>query len=54
MKTTFRTFVALTGLAVAIGVSAQTNTTKIDQREANQQTRIQNGVVIDRTKKRRA
>ena len=54
MKTTVRTLVALTGLAVAFGVSAQTNTTKIDQREANQQTRIQNGVATGALSNREA
>ena len=54
MKTAFRTFVALTGLAVTIGVNAQTTTTKIDQRETNQQTRVQNGVATGALSNREA
>jgi len=54
MKTTLRTLTALTGLALAFGVSAQTNTPKIDQREANQQTRIQNGVAAGSLSNREA
>ncbi len=54
MNTTLRTLTAITGLAIAFGVSAQTNTPKIDQREANQQTRIQNGVATGTLSNREA
>ena len=46
MNITLRTLIAAAGVAVAFSASAQTATPNIDQRQANQQARIEQGKAI--------
>lgn len=54
MNTSLRTLVSVIGLALAFGAAAQTATPNIDQRQANQQARIEKGKATGTLSKREA
>lgn len=54
MNTTLRTALAAAALAAAFGANAQTATPNIDQRQANQQARIEQGKATGTLSKREA
>ena len=54
MNITLRTLIAAAGVAVAFSASAQTATPNIDQRQANQQARIEQGKATGTLSKREA
>lgn len=54
MTITLRTLLAAAGLAVAFSASAQTATPNIDQRQTNQQARIEQGKATGTLSKREA
>ena len=54
MNITLRTLIAAAGIAVTFGASAQTATPNIDQRQANQQARIEQGKATGTLSKREA
>ena len=54
MKTSLRTLVSVIGLTLAFGAVAQPATPAIDQRQANQQARIDNGKATGTLSKREA
>ena len=54
MKTPLRTLVSLVGLTLALGAAAQSATPTIDQRQVNQQARIDNGKATGTLSKREA
>ena len=54
MNITLRTLIAAAGIAVAFSASAQTATPNIDQRQANQQARIEQGKATGTLSKREA
>ena len=54
MNITLRTLIAAAGVAVTFSASAQTATPNIDQRQANQQARIEQGKATGTLSKREA
>ena len=54
MKTNLRILVSVVGLSLALGAAAQPATPNIDQRQANQQARIDNGKATGTLSKREA
>ena len=54
MNTSLRALVSAIGLTLAFGAAAQPATPTIDQRQANQQTRIDNGKAAGTLSKREA
>ena len=54
MNTSLRALVSIIGVTLAFGAAAQTATPTIDQRQANQQARIDNGKATDALSKREA
>lgn len=54
MNTSLRTLVSIIGVTLAFGAAAQTATPTIDQRQANQQARIDNGKATGTLSKREA